>query len=61
MLSLGLLAARPILFALNGVAVGSERPNFQPLLTKLNAALAKTCWVHFVHTAHLPKSAVQHD
>ena len=30
-------------------------------LDRLNAALAKTCWVHFVHTAHLPKSAVQGD
>ena len=30
-------------------------------LDRLNAALAKTCWVHYVHTAHLPKSAVQGD
>ncbi len=30
-------------------------------LDLLNAALVKTCWVHFVHTAHLPKSTVQND
>ena len=30
-------------------------------LDRLNAALAKTCWVRYAHTAHLPKSAVQHD
>ena len=30
-------------------------------LDRLNAALAKTCWVCYAHTAHLPKSAVRND
>ena len=28
---------------------------------RLNAVLTGTCWVHSVHTAHLPKSAVRND
>ena len=30
-------------------------------LDRLNAVLAKTCWVCYAHTAHLPKSAVRND